>query len=241
MKFADAKEWKEIQTRMIQDGIDRGTSDRTTIPNFMGGDTDWQDQYFKTGIQQKYDLSISGGSRDARFRVKGARRKDPGPRPFCRKGDLHMPGLDCIAQPDRKHQVVLAGRRDTDLSGSETGSADAEIFSRDLVQAGVSDVFPIPEEAASSNTGAGVDDWKKRKEEQARRRKIANDLKKCEAEIARLEEEGERLDEEVSLPENSTDPDRLRELTAKREAVDQKLGDLYEQWELLSEQAEEDS
>ncbi|MDO4407333.1 MAG: ABC-F type ribosomal protection protein [Eubacteriales bacterium] len=134
-----------------------------------------------------------------------------------------------------------AGRRDTDLSGSETGSADAEIFSRDLVQAGVSDVFPIPEEAASSNTGAGVDDWKKRKEEQARRRKIANDLKKCEAEIARLEEEGERLDEEVSLPENSTDPDRLRELTAKREAVDQKLGDLYEQWELLSEQAEEDS
>ncbi len=94
---------------------------------------------------------------------------------------------------------------------------------------------------AASNTGAGVDDWKKRKEEQARRRKIANDLKKCEAEIARLEEEGERLDEEVSLPENSTDPDRLRELTAKREAVDQKLGDLYEQWELLSEQAEEDS
>ena len=69
MKFADAKEWKEIQTRLIQDGIDRGTSDRTTIPNFMGGDTDWQDLYFKTGIQQKYDLSISGGSRDARFRV----------------------------------------------------------------------------------------------------------------------------------------------------------------------------
>lgn len=69
MNFADATEWKEIQTRMIQDGIDRGTSDRTTIPNFMSGDTDWQDQYFKTGIQQKYDLSISGGSRDARFRV----------------------------------------------------------------------------------------------------------------------------------------------------------------------------
>ena len=78
-------------------------------------------------------------------------------------------------------------------------------------------------------------------EKQARRRKIANDLKKCESEIARLEEEGEKLDEEVSLPENSTDPDKLRQLTAKREDIDRKLGELYEQWELLSEQAEEDS
>ena len=134
-----------------------------------------------------------------------------------------------------------AGRRDTDRSGSETGPAGAEIFSRDRVQAGGSDAFSIPEEAASANTGAGVDDWKKRKEEQARRRKIANDLKKCESEIARLEEEGEKLDEEVSLPENSTDPDKLRQLTAKREDIDRKLGELYEQWELLSEQAEEDS
>ena len=134
-----------------------------------------------------------------------------------------------------------AGRRDTDRSGSETGPAGTEIFSRDRVQAGGSDAFSIPEEAASANTGAGVDDWKKRKEEQARRRKIANDLKKCESEIARLEEEGEKLDEEVSLPENSTDPDKLRQLTAKREDIDRKLGELYEQWELLSEQAEEDS
>lgn len=69
MNFADATEWKQIQTRMIQDGIDRGTSDRSTIPAFMGGDTDWQDQYYKLGVQQKYDLSISGGSQNARFRV----------------------------------------------------------------------------------------------------------------------------------------------------------------------------
>ena len=81
--------------------------------------------------------------------------------------------------------------------------------------------------------------WKARKEEQARRRKIANDLKKCEEAIARLEAEGEALDEEISLPENSTDPDKLRDLTSKREAVDEKLAELYEQWESLSELAEE--
>ena len=58
-------------------------------------------------------------------------------------------------------------------------------------------------------------------------------------EIARLEAEGEALDEEISLPENSTDPDKLRDLTAKREAVDETLSVLYEQWERLSEQAGE--
>ena len=93
--------------------------------------------------------------------------------------------------------------------------------------------------SAASGSGSGVEDWKTRKEEQARRRKIANDLKKCENEIARLESEGEALDAEISLPENSTDPDRLRELTAKREAVDEKLSSLYEQWETLSELADE--
>ncbi|MDO5133180.1 MAG: ABC-F family ATP-binding cassette domain-containing protein [Eubacteriales bacterium] len=84
----------------------------------------------------------------------------------------------------------------------------------------------------------GADDWKARKEEQARRRKIANDLKKCETEIARLEEEGADLDGQISLPENSTDPDKLRLLSEKRAQTDEKLAELYEQWERLSEQAE---
>ena len=91
----------------------------------------------------------------------------------------------------------------------------------------------------SSSAQGGVDDWKKRKEEQARRRKISNDLKKCEEEIARLEGEGEQLDNEISLPENSTDPEKLSSLNDKREAINERLMVLYEQWEELSEQAAE--
>lgn len=91
----------------------------------------------------------------------------------------------------------------------------------------------------SSSAQGGVDDWKKRKEEQARRRKIANDLKKCEKEIARLEGEGEELDNAVSLPENSTDPEKLSRLNEQREAVNERLTALYEQWEQLSELAGE--
>ena len=94
--------------------------------------------------------------------------------------------------------------------------------------------------STAASSAGGVEDWKTRKEEQARRRKIANDLKKCEKEIARLESEGEALDETISLPQNSTDPDKLRDLTAKRESIDEQLSSLYEQWEALSELAEEE-
>lgn len=93
-------------------------------------------------------------------------------------------------------------------------------------------------EASTRETG-GVDDWKQRKEEQARRRKIANDLKKCENDIAALEAEGESLDAQISLPENSTDPNKLRDLTDRREQINEKLEDLYARWEELSELTEE--
>lgn len=69
MNFADATEWRQIMTDVINDGISRGTTDRTTVPDFYTANTDWQDEYFKVGIQQKYDLAISGGSKDAKFRV----------------------------------------------------------------------------------------------------------------------------------------------------------------------------
>ena len=148
-------------------------------------------------------------------------------------------------------EKLISGLQSADANGSFAGSEDS-------VQSGIrryegegsgqkapSSATGAPKDRAaldnrsSRSAGGGVEDWKTRKEEQARRRKIANDLKKCEDEIARLEAEGEGLDEEISLPENSTDPDKLRDLTAKREAVDETLSVLYEQWETLSEQAGE--
>lgn len=69
LDLADATEWKQIMTRVYQDGIARGVTDRTTVPDFLPGNTDWQEEFFKLGVQQKNDLSISGGSKNARFRV----------------------------------------------------------------------------------------------------------------------------------------------------------------------------
>ena len=126
------------------------------------------------------------------------------------------------------------------FSGPSKGSPANAVRPADKMTDGSASAQSSSSSASSGSGTGGVDDWKTRKEEQARRRKIANDLKKCENEISRLEAEGESLDTEISLPENSTDPDKLRELTAKREAVDEKLASLYEQWESLSELAEEE-
>lgn len=145
--------------------------------------------------------------------------------------DLHGPG-------SREAAGQVSSARSGFAAASAAGKGSSSAAGTTAASAGSSSTG-APTPAGTAGSGGGVEDWKTRKEEQARRRKIANDLKKCENEIARLESDGEALDGEISLPENSTDPDRLRELTAKREAIDEKLSALYEQWETLSELADE--
>ena len=77
--------------------------------------------------------------------------------------------------------------------------------------------------------------WAQQKEEQARQRKAANDLRKCEDKIASAEEEIASLEERMALPENYSDAEKLGELNKKKEALEEELASLYEQWEELSE------
>jgi len=78
-------------------------------------------------------------------------------------------------------------------------------------------------------------DWKVQKEEQARLRKLENDLKKCEDRITKLEERNAWLDEEMSKPEIATNSVKLQELSTEQLANQQQLEDLYIQWEALAE------
>ena len=89
--------------------------------------------------------------------------------------------------------------------------------------------------AAARTVSAGSDDWKKQKEEQARLRKAASDLKKCEQQISELEEEGASIDAEMAKPEICRDLEQLTRLSARREDINAELLDLYEKWEILSE------
>ncbi len=77
-------------------------------------------------------------------------------------------------------------------------------------------------------------DWKAKKEEQARLRKKENDLNKCEAEIASLEERLKAIDEELSDPAVGTQAVRLQELSKEQMQINDQLTPLYEKWEELA-------
>lgn len=82
-------------------------------------------------------------------------------------------------------------------------------------------------------------DWQKQKAEQARIRKLENNLKKTEERIARLEELIADIDEECAKPENATNSAKLGELTAKQNECRKELEECYETWETLSMELED--
>lgn len=77
--------------------------------------------------------------------------------------------------------------------------------------------------------------WQQQKEEQARLRKIENELKKVEKEIEELEARNEELDAWLSDPANGTNVAKLQEYSKEHEANDNRLEELMEKWEELSE------
>lgn len=77
-------------------------------------------------------------------------------------------------------------------------------------------------------------DWQEQKAEQARIRKLENELKKTEEKIAQLERQIAEIDEECMKPENATNSAKLGELTAKQNEYSTELEACYEIWERLS-------
>lgn len=93
-----------------------------------------------------------------------------------------------------------------------------------------------PAEAGSASISSGAADWKARKEEQARRRKLENDIRKAEDTISRLEERQAEIDELLSLKEVYTDMSRLLKLNQEKEQIQEELLTWMEEWERLSSQ-----
>lgn len=81
--------------------------------------------------------------------------------------------------------------------------------------------------------------WQQMKEEQALRRKKENQLKRLEEEIAKLEERSGEIDGLLSQPDIATDVARCTELSMEQSQLQEKLEELFEQWEILAEESEE--
>lgn len=91
---------------------------------------------------------------------------------------------------------------------------------------------------AGQDKGAAQDgqlSWQQQKEEQARKRKIAAQLQKVEEEIEQLETRNAELDAILSDPSNGTDVVLLQESAAEQEKNQERLLELMERWESLSE------
>ena len=76
--------------------------------------------------------------------------------------------------------------------------------------------------------------WRQQKEEQARQRKIKNDLKKTEDEIHELETRSEEIDTLLIQEEIFTDAHKLMELHSERKQIEARLERLLEEWEELA-------
>lgn len=74
-------------------------------------------------------------------------------------------------------------------------------------------------------------DWLMQKEEQAKARKKANEIKKVEDEIEKTEARIAELDELLFTPDVNADTEKLKTLFDEKTVLETKLEDLYEKWE----------
>ncbi|MCC6095335.1 MAG: ATP-binding cassette domain-containing protein, partial [Eubacterium sp.] len=91
-------------------------------------------------------------------------------------------------------------------------------------------------DAASMAQRSGKSDWKAQKEEQARQRRRENRIRKIEEEIEKLEERNQNIDAEFLKPETGTDLARCQSLAQEQKQNNDRLAELYEEWEAASDE-----
>ena len=110
------------------------------------------------------------------------------------------------------------------------GNYDYYLEKREVMEG----LYIAPEQKTEDSAPSEVKlDWKAQKEEQARKRKRQNELKKTEDEIAALETRDGELDELLTKEEIYVDHQKVREINEEKETIAGRLMELYELWETL--------
>ncbi len=91
---------------------------------------------------------------------------------------------------------------------------------------------PQPEKQEATETKLS---YQAQKEQQAKERKLKNQIKKIETEIEETEEKIQSLEEELMKPEIATDADKARELFEQKTEFETHLNELYDKWESIQE------
>lgn len=77
-------------------------------------------------------------------------------------------------------------------------------------------------------------DWKEKKEQQARQRKLENELKRIEDRIEVLENKDAKIDELMLKPDICTNVAKLQELAKEKSCIAEEMEQLLNRWEELS-------
>ncbi|MGN0339952.1 MAG: ABC-F family ATP-binding cassette domain-containing protein [Lachnospira sp.] len=115
------------------------------------------------------------------------------------------------------------------------GNYDYYLEKKDiLTAAAIKESGSLPESDNSSVSSNTKEQWLSSKEEQARLKKLKNNLARVEEQISSIEERLKQIDEEYMNPDIGSNTGRLMELHKEKEELDDKLNNLYEQWEEIS-------
>ena len=136
-----------------------------------------------------------------------------------------------------RYFINAAATRILDLSGRKltnyVGNYDYYLEKKEELEAATTPLADAAPERAESESKL---DWKQQKEQQARLRKLQNDLKRAEDRIEELENRDKEIDALLEKEEIFTDVAEVTRLSKEKEALQAELESLYVQWEELQEE-----
>ena len=152
-----------------------------------------------------------------------------------KQADATFDKLKAISGQTEEESKGTGDRRDS--AGNYAASAASHII--DSTAAAAAGEGMSTGASAHQNAAPAVKlSYQEQKERKQQVQKLRNALADCEKRIAEHEEMISNIDAQIAIPANAVNSAKLNELTSKQAKLQEKLEELYANWEELSEQIE---
>ena len=152
-----------------------------------------------------------------------------------KQADATFDKLKAISGQTEEESKGTGDRRDS--AGNYAASAASQII--DSTAAAAAGEGMSTGASAHQNAAPAVKlSYQEQKERKQQVQKLRNALADCEKRIAEHEEMISNIDAQIAIPANAVNSAKLNELTSKQAKLQEKLEELYANWEELSEQIE---
>ncbi len=76
--LTNREQWIKLNDLAFMNAIADGNTNLNGLANHFEGDTDWQDEVFKTGVVEDHNISFAGGSNSSRYFISGNYQSNSG-------------------------------------------------------------------------------------------------------------------------------------------------------------------